>query len=550
MAGATITTNGRKNGDFYDLNVEHFLTVGGQNISTLLSGGEFSQIIGVKHSLLSSSPAGVWVDRLGNTITPTATFFSLHPVFGQIRRCNVNDAGVVTAYYGDPTFAVDGSNGQVMTEFPKYWYLVMIIGTDIYRWISPVAAPGFSVHPKFISDSVEYDHRYIGTFEASVFDVTTPTATESDTITITAGCSTSGNLTITVGGNYSFTVAVTAGQSAEDVAAAIRAAGNKTGYQGVLWTVGGSGATVTYTANSTGLKHAVQVAVASTGVTRSIVRTVVGAGGYVINDAAGYDMTATTGDKLCSIAGVKPATGWANATLTLPNFRVLAHNRGAGWELMNFNDICGVQLLYLIRYATFDSQTTVSAGATNITDDALTNMAINTGFTAGVGVGAVNLGNADGQVVVTHYQTGQTTHAFNLLGLENVYGNISTWLDGINIKADRNPWIADHDFASDTFAHPYVNTGLTLAATDGYPTALANVPALDYTFLPSAVDGTGSSSKWACDYYFQNTGNRIVRFGGPWNDGPFAGMFRFAMHGASSAVTTSIGARLARMGAA
>jgi hypothetical protein len=533
-------------GHFDSVEVTGDLVVESKNISTMLSYLTGS-IIGVKWDTASSSPDLTRIDRNGGTLTTSTTTFDLHPIWGGMRRCNMSDAGVVTAYYGDTAFAVDGSNGQVMVEIPKFWYRVIDVGTDRYFWISATPAPGFKVHPMFISNSVESNYAYVGAFEASVYDVTA-SATEVNTITVTAGASASGNLTVTLDGNYAFTVAVTAAQDAATVAGAIRAAGNKTDYQGVIWTVGGSDATVTYTAGSTGLKTTVTVGAAETGVTATIVKSTPGAGGYVKNDAAGYALTATTGDKLASIAGVKPATGWKNSTLYLPAFRTLAQNRGAGWGLMSFHQICGVQLLYLIEYATFDSQTALSVGVTNITDDVGTNMAVNTGVTAGVGTGASNLANASGEVSITHYKTAQTTTPFSYRGIENLYGNAWQWVDGINIKADRNPWIADHDFASDTFAHPYADTGLTLPATTGYPTALVNVPAIDYSFLPSAVGGTGSQTKYTCDYYYQAVDNRAAGIGGSWSSGASSGAFCLLLIYTASKADRSIGARLARSG--
>jgi len=543
---STLTINGQGVAEFDILNVRSTLILNGQNVSQLL-GNQLNQIVGVRWDTSSSSPDLVRVDRMGNTITPAPTFFDLHPTWGGMRRCVMNDAGAVTAYQGDAGFAVDGSAGQVMVEVPKFYYLVKDIGVYRYFWISPIEAPGFKVHPMFIRDSVEMDYAYIGAFEASVYDVTA-SATELDTITVTAGASASGNLTITLDGTYAFTVAVAAGDSDATVAGKIRSEGNKTDYQGVVWTVGGSGATVTYTASDAGLKHTVAVAAASTGVTTTIVKTTPGAGGYALNDPAGYVLTATTGDKLASIAGVKPATGWKNETLYLPAFRQLAQNRGAGWGLLSFNQLCGVQLLYLIEYATFDSQTALSVGVTNITDDAVTNMAVNTGVTAGVGTGASNLANASGQVSITHYATAQTTTPFSYRGIENLYGNANTWVDGINIKADNNPWIADHDFASDTFAHPYADTGLTLPTISGYPTALVNVPAVDHSFLPSVVGGTGSQTKYTCDYYYQAAGNRAAFLGGRWTYAGLAGAFCLDCSYAATAAYRSLGARLARSG--
>src|SRR5690606_39990027 len=116
-----------------------------------------------------------------DTGTRDTTFFDGHVIWGNIKRCNLADNGTVNAYYGDAGFETDGSNGQVMVEIPKFWYKSYNSGSTYRWWISPVAAPGFTLHPAFISDSVEYDHIYVSAFEGSVYDVTA-NATEVNTI--------------------------------------------------------------------------------------------------------------------------------------------------------------------------------------------------------------------------------------------------------------------------------------------------------------------------------------------------------------------------------
>jgi hypothetical protein len=262
---------------------------------------------------------------------------------------------------------------------------------------------------------------------------------------------------------------------------------------------------------------------------------------YNTTDAAGVDLTATTGDKLASITGAKPLSG-KNNSITLPAFRTLAHNRGAGWELQTFNQISALQMLYIIEYGNWNAQTQIGVGVTNITDDAATNMAVYTGYTAGVGVGALDLGNASGESGnITHYQTSQTTKAVTYRGVENLWGNIWKWVDGINIKADHNPWIADHDYASDTFAHPYADAG-TISGTEGYVSDIAVNASMDHGFLPSAVGG--SSTTKLCDYYYMTDGNRSALLGGYWQYGSDAGPGCWSLSLAASTVRRSIGARL------
>lgn len=246
-----------------------------------------------------------------------------------------------------------------------------------------------------------------------------------------------------------------------------------------------------------------------------------------------------TDSKLESKSGVQP-TG----SKTIAQFRTAAQLRkGAAnyWEVQDYLTTSAVQLLYLVEYGGFGSQTLLSAGITNITDDGEHNMASTCGHTA-------TLGNASGQVLHTFDHvpgSGATTgYAMSYRGIENFYGNTWKFVDGINIKADRNPWVADHDFASDTFAHPYGDTGLTLNNADGWAADISVGASHDYGFLPSAV---GASSS-LCDYYYQTTGNRIALAGGVWADGAAAGAFVWRLNVAAVSSNRSIGARLLYIG--
>ena len=265
---------------------------------------------------------------------------------------------------------------------------------------------------------------------------------------------------------------------------------------------------------------------------------------YNLTDVTGVDYTASSGDKLSSVSGALPLSGNNNATNTMTNMRVLAHNRGSGWELQNYNMVRWLQTCYLVRYADFDIQSKVSEGVTDLASGT-GNRALPSGYTAGVGTGSSDLGNTTGEVAtITHPTTSEVTQAFSLFGIENwPTGNIREWVDGINIKADRNPWIADHGFADDTFTAPYVDTGLTLGATMGYAKGVALDPTKRLGFLPTSVGG--SDSTYLTDYYYQATGNRAALLGGPCWGGACAGAFLWRLTDAAYSVLRTIGSRLA-----
>ena len=127
-------------------------------------------------------------------------------------------------------------------------------------------------------------------------------------------------------------------------------------------------------------------------------------------------------------------------------------------------------------------------------------------------------------------------------GIENFWGNMWKWVDGLNIQADHKPWVADHAFASDTFTSPYTYLNGTLANTNGYAKDILFNSSIDYGFLPTVVGG--SETSYLCDYYYQATGNRVAMLGGYWSSGSGAGAFSWALSNASSSRYRDIGARL------
>jgi len=255
----------------------------------------------------------------------------------------------------------------------------------------------------------------------------------------------------------------------------------------------------------------------------------VSASAYITDDAQVADFTATTGDKLSSIANAKPCSGLTQ-NLTLPNARILAHNRGAGWELQDFLTVSAVQLLYLIEYANFNTQACIGRGVVDKTDDGSTNMSVNTGATSSLGNTSGRASGTDGLVSVSYR------------GIENFWGNMWKWVDGLNIQADHKPWVADHAFASDTFTSPYTYLNGTLANTNGYAKDILFNSSIDYGFLPTVVGG--SETSYLCDNYYQATGNRVALLGGPWYHGSAAGAFSWYLTSASSDRYRTIGARL------
>ena len=258
----------------------------------------------------------------------------------------------------------------------------------------------------------------------------------------------------------------------------------------------------------------------------------VSAGAYNLTDAPVIDFTAGTGDKLASIAGAKPISGFEN-DLTIVKSRVLAHNRGPGWELIDFLTASAVQMLLLVELGHFNAQLKIGRG--------IVDKASGTGNEAELTGQTAALGNASGAA---------TSNAYNSIsyrGLEDWWGNIWEWTDGINITNYR-AWIADHGFQSDLFAAPYTDSGVTVPNVSGYVADIS--PELDWGFMPSTIGSPASATARLCDYYYNpaSTVNRAAQRGGGWNNGLDAGPYLWNVAYASSARRRDVGARLAFLG--
>ncbi len=96
-----------------------------------------------------------------------------------MRRCVLSDAGVVQ-YYLDPNDStkkadgtsanLDGTDGQVMVQIPKFYFKYEYSSpTHTYK-ISDRPQTGFNLHPAFVKAGVEVDYRYMGAYEGIWYD--------------------------------------------------------------------------------------------------------------------------------------------------------------------------------------------------------------------------------------------------------------------------------------------------------------------------------------------------------------------------------------------
>lgn len=120
----------------------------------------------------------------GATNLTPGTDFDRFSMYGGRRKCNVADDGTISAWFGDESYAEDGSNGQVMVYQPKFYYLVCPVVYDpidttgigyhlrkANYYVSEKPRPGFRLHLAFYDASgKEIDYYLTSAYEGSIYD--------------------------------------------------------------------------------------------------------------------------------------------------------------------------------------------------------------------------------------------------------------------------------------------------------------------------------------------------------------------------------------------
>ena len=438
------------------------------------------------------------------------------PIQGKMRGCLLKDDGTVNyylnaydwAYKEDGTAStLTGADGQVMVQIPAFYIKYEKYGNWHAWYISLYPLNGYTLHPAFVKDGATVAYRYIGAYEGVLYDNSASLYANglylpADTVVFTAGTK-----TIAVTGSVPASILPTNPFTG-------LAAGDK------IKITGTSNNNATFTVATTGDKS---ITVTETVADETANATVI---------QGERDYTATTGDKLSSVSGKIPIT-----CLTRANSRVMAINRGAGWRQLDYDLVNALEWLILTEYGTFYIQNIpeIGPGITNIVSlDKYNNY--NPFATSGNGNA---IGNATGDNAGNTAAGTEKTKYSRYRGIENFYGHVYKWVDGININ-NNVPYVTNNSAVwADNASTGYTATGVTLASSNGYASALVNSSRV---MLPSAT--TGTAGAFITDYYYQSTGWRIAAFGGGAGDGAFAGAWSWALYG-SGAETQSIGARLA-----
>lgn len=237
-----------------------------------------------------------------------------------------------------------------------------------------------------------------------------------------------------------------------------------------------------------------------------------------------------TGEGHVSKSGTAPL-----ARITRNDFRVGATGKGSKWSQYDYATWCAVWLLYLVEFSNWDSQAKIGKGYTN------------TGHTA-----AIDNGGTD----VMAYHTGRPVGtdgdtAVQYRHIENPWGNVWDFIDGININ-DGNAYICtDHTKFADDTTEGYVPAGIPMVCTNPDPNGggiwkyikgLGVSEIVPWGFFPNVVDG--SEVTYVADGLISRPGWLVLLVGGSWLGALHAGLFSFDFYELSSFAYANFGGRL------
>lgn len=213
------------------------------------------------------------------------------------------------------------------------------------------------------------------------------------------------------------------------------------------------------------------------------------------------------------------------ASITRASARSGAKSKGSGWYEYDYASLCAIELLYIVEYADWNTQSKIGKGYI----DSSNSSAISSGGTDSM---TYHTGRASGTNGVT---------AVQYRHIENPWGNIHDWVDGVNFSGGTVYVCTDPTKYADDTSTGYTNAG-TRTTSSGYISALGVSTTAPWAIYPSSAGG--SETTYIPDYSWPSSGWLVLFVGGAWGDGSNAGLFFFDGGNRSSAAYGYVGARL------
>jgi hypothetical protein len=231
----------------------------------------------------------------------------------------------------------------------------------------------------------------------------------------------------------------------------------------------------------------------------------------------GYLVNKSGGQALCSYSNTPAKTG-----LTRAEFRNYAKNFASNAQLYDFAAWCAYDLLYLVEYADWDSQKKIGPGIVNDT-------------------AAHKTGETDAMVYHPGRANSGDNSAVQYRGIENPWGNVWEWVDGINFNNYAPVICTDPTKYADDTTTNYTVAGVPLGGS-GSTKTLGISTNLPWAYLPR--EPGGSETTYIPDSMNSSSAWKVLMVGGSRGNSSAAGLFCFHAGNSSSSSGVSIGTRL------
>lgn len=218
--------------------------------------------------------------------------------------------------------------------------------------------------------------------------------------------------------------------------------------------------------------------------------------------------------KLRSLSGKSPTT-----SQTIGSFRALAQSNGGGYDQMAYYQLLMLQILYIVMFKDRDSQSALGRGYVDGNSSSTTT----------------------GQLNDKGLFYGETTgkKQMKFCGIEDFYGNVLYWVDGIATDSSYKILINSQSFNDTGSGYPTSITSGLSASTSGYIDKVQGGTETGFIIKGRS----GSENTHYTDYGFLDA-SRIAQFGGAWINTSDAGAFGLRLVNSGSSSYFSIGARL------
>ena len=215
-----------------------------------------------------------------------------------------------------------------------------------------------------------------------------------------------------------------------------------------------------------------------------------------------------------SISDHSPSTN-----LSLAIFRGRTETRGTGYQLLSFYPLTLLQCLYTIIYKNLNSQSVLGQGFVNA-------------------VSPTNTGSTNAVPFCYGNPNSGATHV-KFLGIEDMWGNLFQWIDGIYIDSNYNILTDYNNFNDNGNGYKYSIKSKISYYAGNYMKSIHGEN--NGGFLIGSV--SGSNSTYYCDYVQIYSGNGEI-FGGDYDYATSAGIFCSLANYGTSYTGTDTGARL------